>query len=284
MSNKTQLQQNNIELQEHLQDIFALPNVNDVKNGQYAWEKLSKKRINAKIIPNENSPFSVKVVGVNDGDIVDYSTVNLVGVSFDLMLPTGVKSTTIVINDSTTATAGGTSTSTYTFDTETGIITFASSGWSMGSATYIEPINIPCQGYSFECYVLSDDESAYPNDGEKDGYWYRNVDKEEEEEVNPELTTGTVTVGAVSEITIEHGLGKVPSLVFIVRDGQISTTPNNTFAAFYPFNNTISTYEFIIYGGAYNYKETVADEDKVIMKCSTLHNWGAGTYTWMAKA
>lgn len=43
MSAKTQLQANNTELQNHLADIMNLPDIEDLKKGEYVWKKLTAK-------------------------------------------------------------------------------------------------------------------------------------------------------------------------------------------------------------------------------------------------
>ena len=70
--------------------------------------------------------------------------------------------------------------------------------------------------YTFLDYVVSDKENAYPNGGEKDGYWYERVS----EGITPEMFGATkkeeqtfTVSSSVSEKTITHSLGEIPKLV-----------------------------------------------------------------------
>lgn len=79
-------------------------------------------------------------------------------------------------------------------------------------------------------YVVSDKETAYPDGGEKGGYWYEKFS----ERITPELFGCTkmaideVTFSSrtlLSEVTFNHSLGEKPSHVIIV----VETYPGSTF-------------------------------------------------------
>ena len=63
--------------------------------------------------------------------------------------------------------------------------------------------------HTFIDYVVSDKETAYPDGGEKGGYWY------ERSEVGSKVAYGTVTAASATSLTITHGLGVKPDKVII---------------------------------------------------------------------
>ena len=55
---------------------------------------------------------------------------------------------------------------------------------------------------NFLGYIVSDKENAYPDGGEKGGYWYEKVR-------DVKIASGTITLTSDTlSITIEHGLGR----------------------------------------------------------------------------
>lgn len=71
---------------------------------------------------------------------------------------------------------------------------------------------LTAEGGTFRKYVVSDSESAYPDGGEKDGYWYERV-----VEGVAGVDFGTVTMASNRpSVTVEHDLGVVPSYVTII--------------------------------------------------------------------
>ena len=81
--------------------------------------------------------------------------------------------------------------------------------------------------YEYKGYIVSDKETAYPDGGEKDGYWYEKVS----EGITPEMfgctkmvvdtytPTANIQMGSV---TLIHSLGVIPRLLIIVADNQDS--------------------------------------------------------------
>ena len=77
------------------------------------------------------------------------------------------------------------------------------------SANYKYDIHSAKIEYTFIDYVVSDKENAYPDGGEKGGYWY------ERSEVGAKVAYGTVTAASATSLTITHGLGVKPDKVII---------------------------------------------------------------------
>lgn len=61
-------------------------------------------------------------------------------------------------------------------------------------------------------YIVSDDPTAYPDGGEKDGYWYEKV-----VECVAGIDFGEVTLASTAaRVTVSHNLGSVPSWVALI--------------------------------------------------------------------
>ena len=86
--------------------------------------------------------------------------------------------------------------------------------------------------YTFLDYIVSDKETAFPDGGEKGGYWYEKVR-------DVKIASGTITLTSQTlSITIEHGLGRTLT-GFILQAAKItppSTTNNPPFCAGFNLN------------------------------------------------
>ena len=94
-------------------------------------------------------------------------------------------------------------------------------------------------------YIVSDKETAYPDGGEKGGYWYERVS----EGITPEMfgctkmavDTFTLTSGTiVTNYTISHSLGEIPKFIFIVAESL--PTVNNDIYNYVNTNDTQNSY------------------------------------------
>ena len=99
--------------------------------------------------------------------------------------------------------------------------------------------------HTFIDYVVSDKETAYPDGGEKGGYWYERVS----EGITPEMfgctkmavDTFTLTSGTiVTNYTISHSLGEIPKFIFIVAESL--PTVNNDIYNYVNTNDTQNSY------------------------------------------
>lgn len=135
------------------------------------------------------------------------------------------------------------------------------------------------QGGTFLDFVVSDIESAYPDGGLKDGYWY------ERAENGPYKTTsGSVTlIDTATEITIEHGLGEIPKAYLIAK---IDYSVGATVTVAYPICYSTNTPAFSITSSGAVKAEVPTLSDKKITATSNnnTYKFNAGTYMWMAMA
>ena len=191
--------------------------------GQYVWKK-------SEYIAGGNLALTVlsnKQIQVSSGevDITNLTNAKLDGVSGTLnSSPVSFTNTTMTIN-----VASINYSYEYSYDSTTGIITLVTSSTTAignsGNGTLVIT-----ESYIFLDYVVSSDESAYPNGGTLDGYWYELV----EEGLNlPALfgctdmavDTFTVSSATLSEnVTINHSLGKIPKIALIVKEDMNTTT------------------------------------------------------------
>lgn len=130
-------------------------------------------------------------------------------------------------------------------------------------------------------FVVSDIESAYPDGGLKDGYWY------ERAENGPYKTTsGSVTIiDTASEITIEHGLGEVPKAYLIAR---LDYSWNATVTVAYPIcysSEITSAYIMRSGGSGKSMVSNIMDAEKITAYAyDSTYAFKTGTYVWMALA
>ena len=82
---------------------------------------------------------------------------------------------------------------------------------------------LSAQGGDFIDYVVSDKETAFPDGGEKGGYWYERVS----EGITPEMfgctkmAVDTFTLSSTTVIknyTISHSLGEIPKFMYVVAE------------------------------------------------------------------
>lgn len=140
--------------------------------------------------------------------------------------------------------------------------------------------------------VSSDDELAYPDRGEQDGFWYEKV-----VEGVAGIDTGTITLSSSkTSITVEHGLGVVPKCVILLPEGT-SYSYNNSYTYMiiqYKDKILTSTYSDI-YGyfsgggmeGSISYSEQWATMNKASItfkRYSDSYNFAPITYRWIAIA
>lgn len=121
-------------------------------------------------------------------------------------------------------------------------------------------------------YIVSDKETAYPDGGEKGGYWYERVAE------GTKVAYGSVNpTGDLTKLVINHGLGKEPTLVIGYCESNITS---------------IFNYDFIVEGVTakikYNdniYTRTATNVDINTMEIpKTTANWGGYNYRWIAIA
>ena len=82
------------------------------------------------------------------------------------------------------------------------------------SSSYTYTVYTAEQEATFLDYVVSDKENAYPDGGEKNGYWYERVVE------GAKFTTGTVTPSSGDWLRVEHGLGVTPDIITVMAESS----------------------------------------------------------------
>ena len=105
------------------------------------------------------------------------------------------------------------------------------------SSSYTYTVYTAEQEATFLDYVVSDKETAYPDGGEKDGYWYERVVDGVDLKSIFNLTDIAVDVftpaSDLDSPNIPHSLGKVPKVALIVaRYGDITSSYRNQIALY----------------------------------------------------
>ena len=146
------------------------------------------------------------------------------------------------------------------------------------SANYKYDIHSAKIEYTFLDYVVSDKENAYPDGGEKGGYWY--------EKVGGGITSGELTLASsVSEITIEHGLGKLPTWFVLASESKPTAQSVPIQMYFAPWVGATVRYyadgdSFYFYQSQNNWI-TVIDENSITLKGWTSFTQGIPLH-WIA--
>lgn len=217
MSNKTQLQTNNTNLQTVLSNVLGLPTEESCKTGGYVWKK-------CEYIP-ATTVSDVTYTNISVSNYTLYITVNSnsydltkVNSSFFIGLECTIKQSSssssylkFTITSKTEATQynaydGATTTCTYTYDASNKTLTIKPSG-STALSSYTSPY---VSSFTFSTdaeeskillgYVVSDNESAYPDGGMQGGYWY-----EKASGGGFQIFTGTITPASqLSKFTIPN--------------------------------------------------------------------------------
>ena len=228
MTQKQLITANNAELEKHKQDILSLPMADDVKNGKYVWGKYDK---NFYVM---NPTFKVKCV--------DYDSLVIMESNFDFsQIPNpldfivGFKSTDGKYSilkgvDGAYATNGRYQADLTSFDGTK----FTGFSITSGCLADNEEVVFVYDGEkilsdkekSFLSYTVSDSETAYPDGGEKDGFWWERV-----KQGLPITKMGftkftygefTLSVDNDTSFTIVHNLGaKLKKLIVYTEDSLV---------------------------------------------------------------
>ena len=144
---------------------------------------------------------------------------------------------------------------------DNGIHILGSSNSSYYTAHYL--VYGPVTVYTFLDYIVSDKENAYPDGGEKGGYWY--------EKVGGGFTSGELTLASsVSEITIEHGLGKIPTWFVLASESKPTAQSVPIQMYFAPWVG--ATVRYYASGDSFNFYQnqstyiTAIDENSITLK------------------
>ena len=217
MTIKTQLQTNNAELQAHLQDILALPNIDDVKNGQYVWKRYEFVDVNISMQLKTASATPVISVDSTDIDLTTVDSDFLVGFKTTYHyqgadVPIEFRDGYAILNNEEATQYP------YVFSPSAKTITMQKWNLTGISLTFATAQH---RGKVQKDFSVSNNESEYPNDGEKDGYWYK-LYKLTESSMDINLLGFTryevyeaISSSNGSSLTMNHAFGSTPTMVYV---------------------------------------------------------------------
>ena len=225
MSNKTQLQLNNETLASILSNVLGLPSQESLKHGAYVWKKYtttpiyveSSSKFYRKVVITEPQNAAITyefsttytfdentglfTLGSGGGIRVPYDSSGKIDEPSKYYMIGTRTGTTMYKNDGTSGTptlynnAGGVTILAYN---DSHLVTEYQSELIYEKSDFID-------------FVVSDQETAYPDGGTQDGYWYEKVVEGlqgEYYEVIPTSDTAT--------IMISHTLGVTPSKILVI--------------------------------------------------------------------
>ena len=215
MTQKQLITANNAELEKHKQDILSLPMADDVKNGKYVWKKYEYTPAETIQVINPKSTLTYYKSDSFKVSSDDYN-VNSVDISFFNGFTLAVaKYDQYIINDGYVTINGGNIEVVY--DKTNAILTIKGITYSSSDSGTLNYNGIKTYEKEEKIggligYTVSDSETAYPDGGEKDGFWWEKVEK-----VVTGIDFGEVTQSkAQKTITVEHSLGVVPKFAVLV--------------------------------------------------------------------
>lgn len=305
MGNKQKLQTNNTELSSILSTVKGLPVIDDVKNGAYVWKKYTpEKTYSFNVTMITSSPPKIKVSS-NDIDLSKVDDAFWIGAkiffsttSINYLEVGGTPGALTLI--STYSSGGIAGVYNATWDASTQQLSAVGSAWTLDNTVRIEDKKIE---KTLVGYVVSDNESAYPDGGVKDGYWYEKFKSFMfglTKEAHGTFTFTTDTSG----YTLEHNLGTRPKLVIIYTDDSLkgsqytirarifvdrssydSTSTNNSLGVAELYNSTsYSSFEVFTYSGD-TIQMNSFNENSLPTSYINSHKFKAGaTYYWQVMA
>ena len=184
MSNKTQLQSNNIELNKILQNVLDLPNVEDIaedaSSGLYVWKKFESYPdlliTNPSFIPLTEKGNPTLVLSSANFDL-SYITKKNYKTFLDGFICNDVNKFYSNENELYFM-AGGYNQYSTDYDEKTRTVTFSGNfdySFKRDLFTKQGTFTLIKEDRPFLNYVVSDEPNAYPDGGEQDGFWYEKV-------------------------------------------------------------------------------------------------------------
>ena len=185
MSNKSQLQTNNTDLQSILSTVMGLPTQESCKTGQYVWERYEYTpertvtnptfkfaTISSSVSTIKITSDSVDLTKVTSEFFAGFTFTDTTGTSCNFKLNTGTSDGELIMFMGLSVTLNYDPKSTSFVQAGSMGIGTACSG---RTATYNGNKTLPASQGAFLDYVVSDSETAYPDGGTQDGYWYEKV-------------------------------------------------------------------------------------------------------------
>lgn len=234
MSNKTQLQTNNTNLQTVLSNVLGLPTEESCKNGAYVWKKCKSKSPIG--IASLSASGTSTVITLESSEGVTEETLD--GAVFTATMIDGTYSCTFTLsyaNGSKTFSSTDVYGGNYSYSN--GVITLNTTFAFTSSQFNASNITFPDVEPEFIDFVVSDNESAYPDGGTQDGYWYERV--VEGVDLMTMLGCTKMTINKITFATeqydgtqIPHSHGYAPKYI-IMTTSSIPDTPYTVKDAFF---------------------------------------------------
>ncbi len=221
MTQKQLITANNAELEKHKQDILSLPMADDVKNGKYVWGKSKREIDSVEVKGSYTESKANRSMLLSLGIALFDSNKKYIGKPNEEIFPGGATNVYIL--------APATDNNGHVIEGET---VYHIVGYSMGTPNLPDvkkyndfTIN---HAETFISYVVSNSETAYPDGGEKDGFWWERV-----KEGLPitkmgftKFTYGEFVLSTDNELnfTLTHNLGVKPKKVCIYTEDSLKRT------------------------------------------------------------
>lgn len=238
------------------------------KEGLYVWKryKIENKQVQLSFsVTNSSSPYKLKV-GTTDPVALKIATASsFVGIH-------GVWDTNGYYefpDANTLRIYDGTNTYNFTsvYDPATNIFT-VTSATGIGNTTQFADCTHTMQAGTFEGFVVSDNESTYPDGGTQDGYWYEKV-------VEGIPVPAGINKFAIDKFTftsdthannmkIAHSLGEVPLFAFIVA-GSRELSDDRIFMMSPRWKVCMSNGSLEVHGQRYSINEYIGSNEYVTL-------------------
>lgn len=270
MSNKTQLQQNNIDLQSILSTVDGLPTADSVKHGLYVWKKCNPKSI----AESDYTTVDVTKGGMTEQVYLycaDSYTVDMDSKTFTLVNPTSINCMYYYTQQGNSSYSPVQLKGKYFFPNVDGTKAMSGTELYYGSPTSINASvrtdgsdsgyyttcnakKLKVSDVSFIEFVIADNANAYPNGGMQGGYWYEKVMETDFGFEKVSFSKVTPTSDTYS-ISFSHDLGEIPKKVFVYTTNEEWTSVNNihTIIGVFPGNKT---YQSAGFESGSNYKNS----------------------------
>ena len=257
MTQKQLITANNAELEKHKQDILNLPMADDVKSGKWVWKKCKREISSVEVRGSYTESKANRGMLLSLGIALFDSNKKYIGKPNEEIFPGDATNVYIL--------APATDNNGHVIEGET---VYHIVGYSMGNPNLpdVKKYNDFTIKYAenFLGYTVSDSETAYPDGGEKDGYWWERV----KGGIDPALFGCTkiavdrVTFSSRDSIYSTHvqiSLGESPKVAIIFADSE---QPMHNVSTFFG-----KSYYTFVTGAVYENEAT--SNDRKILKYDT---------------
>lgn len=218
MSFKTEIVKNNTELENVKAEVAKLPMADDVKNGKWVWGKYKKEINSVEVRGSYTESKANRNMLLSLGIALFDSNKKYIGKPNEEIFPGGATNVYIL--------APATDNNGHVIEGET---VYHIVSYSMGNPNLpdVKKYNDFTIKYAenFLAYTVSDSETAYPDGGEKDGFWWERVKQglPITEMGFTKFTYGEFVLSADNKLnfTLTHNLGVKPKKVCIYTEDSL---------------------------------------------------------------